>query len=153
MKKVLYPAVIALTVYLNMMYEWTAGVRVLSAELAFPVICIVCLFWVKRKISVKIMLQKDMAEQGERLPVQIKVENSSFLPAVIKVPFICEYLLDKKVKKTSYKIYLEGRSSVILGDDLIAESCGKLQFTVGKLRVYDCWNFFFYPGNAGRTRI
>lgn len=142
MKKILYPGVIALTVYLNIMYEWPAGIKILSAELAFPFICVGFLFFVKRKISVKIILHKDMAEQREELPVRIKVENDSFLPAVVKVPFTCRYLLDKKIKKTSYKVYVEGRKHTIVDSSLTAESCGRLQFTVGKLRVYDCWNFF-----------
>lgn len=142
MKKIIYVIVIMLTVYLNVMYKWPAGLKVLAAELVFPVICLGFIICVKRKINAKILLQKDVAEQREELPVQIEVKNSSFFPAVIKVMFTYQYLAEKKVRKSSYTVSVNARKSVKVDVNLLAEYCGKIQFGVPKLKVFDCGGFF-----------
>lgn len=103
MKKIIYVIVIVLTVYLNVMYDWPAGLKVLAAELVFPLICFAFVICVKRKINAKIMLQKDVAEQREEFPVQIEVQNRSFFPAAVKVMFTYQYLAEKKIRKTAIR--------------------------------------------------
>lgn len=152
MKKGLYPAVILVTGYLNMMYKWPAGDGVLAAELVFPIICMVIVCLVKRRICAEIVLQKDVAEQKEVLPVQIRVKNTSFFPATVKMVLRYRYLADKTVKKTCYRVYVAGGGQVVRDSSLIAEYCGKLEIGIRKIKVYDCWGFFSLSRKCKETQ-
>lgn len=146
MKKIVYLAVVVLTVYFNIMYTWPWGVNVLAAELVFPLICIALAFLIKMKIRVKLGISKDVAEQGEELPIQITVENRSFLPAMLEMVSYCQYAAEPDAKKRKIRVFVEGRKSAVVDSKMMAEYCGKLEFCVKKIKVYDCWGFFSVSG-------
>lgn len=144
MKKIIYLAVIIITAYLKLMYEWEAGITILSAELIFPLICILAAYLIRRKIKVNMIVKKDMAEQKEEIPVYVEVCNKSFLPGAIRVVFVSQYLAEKVVQKKVYKVYVPGRTTEKISCNMIAEHCGRLQVAVEKIKVFDCWGFFSF---------
>lgn len=152
MKKIIYLAVVVLTVYLNIMYKWPFGVKVLATELIFPLICILMAFFMKMKIDVKLGMAKDVAEQGEELPIQMTVENRSAFPTMVKITVACQYAAEQKTQKNSFKVYVDGRKNVTVDSRIIAEYCGKLEFRVLKIKVYDCWGFFSASGKRWESQ-
>lgn len=144
MKKIIYLGVVALTVYLSIMYEWKMGVNILSAEVVFPFICIGLAFLARRKVNVKLSVKKDVAEQKENLPIQISVENQSMFPIIAKIIVTYRYVADSKVQKISYPVRLDGKKSIILDSSLTGENCGKLQIGISRIKVFDMWGFFSF---------
>lgn len=139
MRMTIYLAVILTTVYLNIMYRWDAGVKVLSTELVLFFICMIYSNFVKRKIEAKIIVQKDMVEQMDEVPMWVELRNQSVFPAVIKADIFLKYSAEKKKKKKHEKIYVEGKGTVRLNCEMVAERCGNLQIWIQRLKVCDCW--------------
>lgn len=127
--------------YLKVMYEWEAGITILSAELIFPFICILIAYLLRKKVEVKMIVRKEIAEQKEEIPVYVEVYNKSFLPGAIKVVFVSRYLAEQSVRKKVYKVYVPGKTTKKINCSMLAEQCGRLQVEVEKIKVFDCWGF------------
>lgn len=145
MKKIIYFGVIFITIYLHIMYEWPLGLKILSAEFVFPIICVCFAACIRRKISTKIIMKKDVAEQGEELPVKIEVRNDSVFPVFVKVMFCHQYMAEEKQQKSSYNVYLESKTSTDIDVKMTAECCGKMQLTIPKLKIFDFCGIFSLP--------
>lgn len=150
MKKIIFSALICLTVYLNMMYDWKIGTIVLAAELVFPVICLFIACWNRRKMHVRIANRMEAVEQGEQLPFWVEVTNGTAFPAAVQAVCSSRYAAERKRRKKTYRIYVDGKSSVKQECMLTAERCGRLEFDIRKIKVYDCWGFFSVPKKIGQ---
>lgn len=150
MKKGVYSIVIAITVYLVIMYEWPAGITVLSVELAFLPLCLLLAVWQGRNVKVSVTAGRELAEKQEEVPFLIEVRNRSPLPAAVKVRLICGYAGEKETKKYTVRVNVGGGKTVPKEWKVSAEKCGRMQVKLRKYKATDCLGFFAVRRKGGQ---
>ena len=137
MKKGMYILLLAVTVYLNLLYEWRSGIAVLMAEVVFLLFCLVMAVLGIRGITGHITMDKIMLEQKEMCNVKMSLKNRMTFPVPVKVQFCYRYVADEKEKKTVYRVYMNGREEQHLMCEITPEYCGKIEIQIKKMVCYD----------------
>lgn len=140
MKMLLYIGMMILTVYLGVMYRWQESIWLLSGEIVFPFLCMGLAWLAGRKITVEMEQHADTAERGEEIPVQIRIVNDGWIPALLEIQGSVQSLSGIR-KMTKQRIQILPRKIEQLPLRQTAEVCGKLQVGIAKLKVFDCWGF------------
>ena len=145
MKKIIYLIVMGTTVYLNVLYDWKEGAMVLSVELAFLFFCLLEAWFVRRKVKTRIEVKKEIAEQGEEVPICVWIQNRSSFPAGVKVTLFIKYAGENKKIKQTWRVYLGGRKEETFSKETFAQKCGKMKMELGKITVSDWWGGISFP--------
>ena len=140
MKILLYIGMMILTVYLGIMYRWQESIWLLSGEIIFPFLCMGLAWLAGRKITVKMEQRADTAERGEEIPIQLRIANHGWIPALLEIHVSVQALSGiRKMKKQRMQIL--PHESELLSLKQTAEVCGRLQFGIARLKVFDCLGF------------
>lgn len=145
MKKIVYLILIGTTIYLNILYDWKDGAMVLSAELSFLLFCLLEMGFVRLRMKSEIQVKKEMAEQGEEVPVYLQIRNESIFPTEVSITVFISYVGENRRIKRKWKINLGGGKEEYIVKQILAEKCGKMQIELGKVSVSDWWGGFSFP--------
>lgn len=137
MKKGICILVIALTVYLNLVYEWQMGVTVLMTEIIFLLFCLIMSALGRKGISGRIVMDTIMLEQRETCNVKMVIRNKMVFPIPVKVQFCYRYIVDGKEKKMEHSMYMNGDEEERMTFEITPEYCGKIEIQIKKIVCYD----------------
>lgn len=153
MKILLYIGMMVLTIYLGIMYRWQESIWLLSGEIVFPFLCMGLAWLAGRNIAVKTEQHADTAERGEEIPIQIRVVNNGWIPALLELRVSVQSLSGiRKMKKQRIQVLPHKREMLSLHQS--AEVCGKLQIGIADFKVFDCLGFLSVRRNCKeRTEI
>ena len=142
MKKLIYVVFMITTIYLGIMYEWEESVWLLSAEIIFPFLCFGMAWSASRRMEWNIILQKDTAEQGERIPLKIRTWNKGGIPSVVQVACSYRYVSGSERKDVRTSVYVPAKKREQIEMNIPAKHCGKIRVSVSSIRIFDCWGLF-----------
>lgn len=134
-----------ITIYLNILYEWKEGALVLSAEIVFFILCLLESYFVQLKSTARIIIDREIIEQGEEISVCVEIQNKSVFPTEIQGRFFVQYGEEKKKKQQILKNYMRGRKEEKITKYISAEKCGKMIVGLPQIRVSDWWGGFSFP--------
>lgn len=146
MRKGVYLLIIAVTFYLNVMYDWNMGGQVLAAEVVFLFFCLVMAVLGKRQVNGQIKMEKTMLEQNEICNVQVRLKNRRRLSMPVKLQVAYRNTTDKTEEKRRYKVCLEGRQEKTILHELKPETCGRIEIYIKKITCYDILGLFGFFG-------
>lgn len=134
MRKLLYLAIVLITVYLNLVYEWREGSYILTIEIVLPVILYVQaeIFMIRIKVYPQNDLQ--IAEEGQKIRIPFAVENYG----VFRIPVLWIWI--DRQKMVVHTLKQGKRKNLIL--EYQAETCGKKQIMVRKMMTTDAAGLF-----------
>lgn len=145
MKKGIYLLIMIVTVYLNIMYAWDVGGRILAAEIIFLFFCLVIAALEKTQVSGHIEMKKTMLEQNEICNIQVQVRNCLKWSIPVKLQVSCRNIANRTEKKMKYKVCLEGGREQKIQCEWKPEACGKIEISIKKIVCYDMLGLFGIP--------
>lgn len=144
MRRWLYLLIAGITVYLNIMYQWDLGIRILAAEICLLVFSAAGALYVRGRLDVQVDLPQDILEQKEEYSVKMTVSNSAVFGVPGRIVFSYWYTAGGKKKKTVRKLYVDKKKKSEQNIKIIPEHCGQIQIGIEKVYAYDflgIWSF------------
>lgn len=152
MKRVIiYLMAVALTLYTAVLYGSDSFLMLFFAELILPVILLVCLIPLGWNLRVNLQLPIPVTEQGQSVPVVMRLTNQSIIPCSrIAVQVTCRLPMGEGKQKTWFYGNVPGRrgSSPARGTlraQYDANGIGGTQMEITRVRCYDLIGLFAIP--------
>lgn len=149
-RKIVYLLILSVTTYLEIMYDTSWMQTLLAFELTLAAVMFPLSIHFRRSIRVFLKTGVVFAGKGEEIPVEIHVENKSFLP-VCGVRVVVEYE-NMSAGRTEHRIVREhvaGKGYIVIRVNARSEYSGCVRFCINKVRVGDYLHLFSWP--ARRT--
>lgn len=145
--KMLYLAVVAATIYLNLMYDWGTGSYILAVEMIAGVVCLLQMCFMGNKLEVSFPVPHMTMQCKEEGNIDLQVKNHSLFPAAgAVINLVCYYHGSRRKEKMQVRMSVRGRKSVSMKCGITPAYCGKLEIAVKSVKVSD------YIGLFSRTR-
>ncbi|WP_343249669.1 DUF58 domain-containing protein [Diplocloster hominis] len=145
MSILIYLLLLAGTFYLQIMFRWPGGIPLLACELVLPVFCLLLSWYLHRCIRAECRTPVVMAERGEEIPVELRIQNRSLLPvSYIRICLECRYCNSDQVQRLKIEASIDGRSDRTVTYRIIPSTCGRLDIRIQSFRIYDYLKFLFF---------
>lgn len=144
MKKIIYFVIIGITIYLNILYDWKEGALALSVEVVFLFLCFLESYFVQSKLNARIIVDREMIQQGEEIPVLVEIQNKSNFPTEIRGRFFVQYGGEKKKRKQIWKKYIQEKTQEKITKYISTQKCGKMIIGLPRISVSDWWGGFSF---------
>jgi len=143
--KILYYILTLFTIYVAIMYEGSRAATFLAFELLLFISMFFQAWHLKRGIEVKLEMRQPVTGKQQAIPVKIHITNKHRLPAVrILLRLVFENDYTYRSGQETLWCSVDGRSEKTIQFDVFADYCGKVNFSIPKIRVYDylkLWSF------------
>lgn len=143
--KIVYAGILAVTVYLNMLYHWELGNFVLAFEGMFLLLllCNAGISWIG--LSAEWKHTKLFAEEGEALQSQIFVRNRLCIPVCkMRIDLSYQYAGEEKKRKERLWVAVSAKEKKQIAVKHLQKYSGKVCAELVDCRVYDVlgiWSF------------
>ncbi|MBU9737884.1 DUF58 domain-containing protein [Diplocloster agilis] len=145
MSILIYVLLLAGTFYLQIMFRWPGGVPLLACELVLPVFCLLMSWYLHRCVRAECHTPVAMAERGEEIPVELRIQNRSLLPVpYIRIGLECRYGNSDQVQRLKIEAGIDGRSERRIAYRINPSYCGRLDIRIHSFRIYDYLKLFFF---------
>ncbi len=152
-RKIIYFFVLAAWSWLVMLYTFQEIRFLLLILLCIPLLVFVPLVFQRHKTEVKISEIPDYVTREENIRLRVTVTNKSLLPlAGLKVRGTWQVHGAKRLSVESRIRGLSGRTEREIEFKLPAGHCGQAEFTVARIRIYDCLSLFSIPVSGRLSR-
>jgi len=144
--KFVYFVLVLVTVYIAIMYQDSKAIAFLGFELLL-FICMFFLAWyLKRGITVHLESKLPIAGKQKAVPVKIYIKNRHRLPAAqILIRLVYENDYSYHSGNETFWCSVDGQEEKILHYDMLAEYCGRIHFSISKIKVYDYLKLWSFP--------
>lgn len=143
--KIIYAGILAMTVYLNVMYRWRMGNFVLAFEVMFLLLLLFNAGMAWFGVTAEWKQERILAEVEEKPEGQIVVKNRLVLPVFqVRIDLCYQYEGTGRKKKERIRIVAEGKGQKLLSVRQRPEYPGKLCAEIVSCRVSDVlgiWSF------------
>ena len=144
-----YLAVLLITAYLFLMYNDAILSAVLVLELLYPVLSLLSVHWMKKRISIGIGKVPPMGEKDKNIRIKIWIKNSSRL---WNVKYKAKLCIGNRFCPREVRKQITGMAENALREEqtfsVSSSYCGRLEISLDSLLVYDFLGIFF-----GKVRI
>lgn len=138
MNKYHYLLILLITIYLVVMYESPLPVLLLLLELLFPVLQWLLILPVRRKLRIQFQAEESVYEVGNKLPVEMVIENPTIIPiANLQMNLVIENLLTAEQEKLTLSTMSPAKSSVRMPLAVSSRYCGKVRVQIEKIYIWD----------------
>ena len=143
MRKFGYLGLMAVTVYLCIMYDGNACMYLLAFEILLAMILYLSSWYQKSHLQVHLNIQIPVVEKNQEFPVEIWVENTGFLP-MPKVRIGLCYDSDYSMKngKAQLETGIGIRKQERQKKNYVMRYAGRYYFYITEVRVYDALQLF-----------
>ncbi|MCM1190834.1 MAG: DUF58 domain-containing protein [Butyrivibrio sp.] len=150
---ILYILILASCCWLVMLYTFQGLRFLLALLLCVPLLCLLSLLPQKRRVEVEIGGMPDYVTRGECIRLRVTVTHKGRLPlAGLKIRGTWRAHGEKPLKVENMTRGLSGRTRREIEFELPAEHCGAAEFTVEKVKIYDCLRLFSVSVSGKQVR-
>ena len=145
-----YLIVIALTFYTAVLYGSTSFLMLFYVELALPFFLLLTLLPAMRSLRLTMELPIPVVEQGQKVPVLLKVRNGSFpVGGKVAVQVKAKLPMGQKTEKTWFYSHLTGsRKEAVIKTEYHARCVGNIHMEIGRVWCYDFLGLVALPLSA-----
>ena len=145
-----YLIVIALTFYTAVLYGSTSFLMLFYVELALPFFLMLTLLPAMRSLRLTMELPIPVVEQGQKVPVLLRVRNGSFpIGGRIAVQVKGTLPMGQKTEKTWFYSHLTGsKKEAVIKTEYHARCVGNIHMEIGKVWCYDFLGLVAVPLSA-----
>ncbi|XCP84172.1 DUF58 domain-containing protein [Roseburia hominis] len=138
-----YIAVVLLTLYCFFLYDDRILGMLLVAEFLYPILGAGFLLFARKGIKVRLGTILAVAEKGQKIPVPVRIENGSRIPAVhFRLRMRIENTFTGEIKTCSVKgCALRGRKTEVKMHTQ-SDQCGNLRIVLEAVELYDLLHIF-----------
>lgn len=152
-RKILYIFILAACCWLVMLYTFQGLRFLLALLLCIPLLCLIPLVLQKKKTEVKISGIPDYITREDSIRLRVTVTYKGRLPlAGLRIRGTWRAYGEKPLCVESRVQGMSGRTERELEFELPAKHCGAAEFTVAKVRIYDCLRLFSVSVSGKQTR-
>ena len=134
---------VIITVYLEVMYDSTWMLSMLALELLLAAGMFFLSLYFRYHVRVWLDVKIPVAQKGEKIPVEVYVENQSRLPVSdICITIGYENKYGKYRERTVLEESIEGRTQKKLNIDAYSDYSGRVNFFVHRVQIWDYLRLF-----------
>lgn len=138
-----YLFVVAITVYVEIMYDNSMAVTFLAFELLIGAAMLLYSWYMKFKLDASLEVRVPVAQKEQDIELEIHIRNRGFLPATRVLIWIAyENEFANKAGREPVACSAAARSDTRLPYHAFAQYCGRVHFSVKKGRIWDYLGIF-----------
>ena len=138
-----YLFVVAVTVYIEIMYDNSMAVTFLAFELLAGAAMLLLSWYMKFQLEASMEVKVPVAQKEEEIELEIHIRNKGFLPVTrVMLWIVYENEFAGKAGREPIACSAAARSDTRLPYHAAAKYCGRVHFSVKKGRVWDYLGLF-----------
>ena len=143
MNKYHYLLIMLLTLYLIVMYHAVLPVLLLLVELLLPLLLYLLLIPVTKRLQCRFGKMEDVYETGERMAVELWVQNPPIIPVVnLHLELQIQNLLTTEKEHLTLSAMVPAKGTIKLPLAVSSRYCGRVRIRVEKMYVWDFFRMF-----------
>ncbi len=142
-KRLVYALVLFAATVFHIFFVDYLSFFILAFTLALPAVSLLITFFARRGVKVEIEVKSLSVQKKERMPVRLRVNNIGFMTCLIRVKLVIRNELLQE-EETEMFFITAGRTEQTVEQNLSSQYCGKLDFRIKELRIYDCLGLFSF---------
>lgn len=149
--KLIYLGLMLATAYVYIMFDSDVPLVVLGFEVILPVFLLLTLLVQRMNLKPDIRIPVPVVQKGQKIRVEIIIKNEGFVPAGgIMFRAECRDSYGYKKDKIQISGLADGRDTIVYHYEMEHPYCGRLLFSLPKIRIWDYLKIFSLGLRCGK---